>query len=94
MNIMFLIFSHNIGGIERLLIDMANEMSQRGHHVHLCVINKDYSSDLLNNYHQDVSIYTLDKPIGSKNFLKYMIQFAEITKKAKIDILHCQGINS
>lgn len=93
MNIMFLIFSYNIGGIERLLIDMSNELSHRGHHVHLCVINHDYSTDLLNNYSNDITVHLLNKTKGSRGFLKYMVQLSRLVKRNNINILHCQEIN-
>lgn len=93
MNIMFLIFSHNVGGAERLLIDIANHMVDCGHCVHLCVINDDYSTDLLRNYKKEVTIHLLNKPKGSGGFAKYMVRFSQIIRNNNIDILHCQEMN-
>ena len=93
MNIMFLIFSHNVGGAERLLIDIANHMVDCGHCVHLCVINDDYSTDLLRNYKKEVTIHLLNKPKGSGGFAKYMVRFSQIIRSNNIDILHCQEMN-
>lgn len=93
MKIMFLIFSFNTGGIERLLIDMCNTMSAQGHSVTLCVINKDYELPLLDELSPAVTRLLMDRPMGDSNKLSYMRQLARIIRKEKYDILHCQGLN-
>ena len=93
MNITFLIFSFNVGGIERLLIDMANNMAERGNNITLCVINDDYDAELLGKLDAKVDVVRLNRKIGDKASFKYMIRLAKILRQKKTDILHCQGIN-
>ena len=93
MNIMFLIFSFNVGGIEHLLIDMTNELKKRSINVYVCIINEDYDEELLSQLASDAKIIKLGRHAGSKCVLKYMLQLAKIVKRTNIDILHCQGIN-
>jgi len=93
MNIAFLIFSFNVGGIERLLIDMANEMAKRGNNITLCIINDDYDEELLSYLNQDVDIFKLNRKVGAKRNATYMYRLAKIIRQRKIEILHCQGIN-
>ncbi len=93
MNIMFLIFSFNVGGIERLLIDMADNMAERGNNITLCVINDDYDKELLHCIAPCVDIVMLGRPMGSKSSIKYILSLARLIKRKKIEILHCQGIN-
>lgn len=93
MNIMFLIFSFNVGGIEWLLIDMANGMSERGNNITLCVINEDYDSELLRQLSPKVEVLRLGRQMGEKSHLKYMLRLAKSIRTHKIDVLHCQGIN-
>ena len=93
MKIMFLIFSFNTGGIERLLIDMCNTMSAQGHSITLCVINKDYELPLLDELSPAVTRLLMDRPMGDANKRSYMKQLARIIRKGKYDILHCQGLN-
>lgn len=93
MNIMFLIFSFNVGGIERLLVDLANNMQKRGNTITLCIINDDYDDSLLSEFSSEVNIVKLGRKIGAGFPLAQMFGLAKIAKKNKIDILHCQGIN-
>lgn len=93
MNIMFLIFSFNIGGIERLLIDMSEELANRGNSVSLCIINKDYDDNLIKKVNKDVDIIKLNRGVASKGIIKYMFRLAFEVKRKKVDVLHCQGIN-
>ena len=93
MNIMFIIFSFNVGGIERLLIDMCNNMAKKNHHVYLCIINNDYTESLFQEFSHGVRIIKLDRSVGSLFSFKQMYLLAKIVRKKKIQILHCQGIN-
>ena len=92
MNIMFLIFSFNIGGIERQLIEMCNAMVHR-HRIWLCVINRDYTDSLLAELSDNVTVILLNKEPGHGGMLPYMKQLAEVIRREHIQILHCQGIN-
>ena len=93
MNILFLIFSFNIGGIERLLIDMANNMTKRGNSITLCIINDDYDNELISCLDPDVDVIKLGRQVGNKNMFPQMIKLTKIIKTKGVDILHCQGIN-
>ena len=64
MNIMYLIFSFNMGGIERLLIDMSREVTQRGHRAFVCVINEDYTPSLLDSLDPAVQVVLLHRNPG------------------------------
>lgn len=95
MRIMFEIFSFNVGGIERLLIDMCNNLERRGHNVFLCIINKDYSEELLKALDPSVTILQLNRPVGSSHTqdFYYMRRLAYFVRHFQIEVLHCQGIN-
>lgn len=93
MNIMMLIFSFNIGGIERQMIDMARVMTAKGHHISICIINRDYTESILADIPKDTVVYQLNKTPGAKNYLPYMKKLSSIISKNRIQILHCQGIN-
>lgn len=93
MNIMFLIFSYSTGGIERLLVDMANTLIKKGESVSVCIINDTYDKELLSTYHPKVNLLYLNRPTNSGSRLNYMMQFASLTRKMKIDVLHCQDVN-
>ena len=89
---MFLIYSFNIGGIERQLIEMCNAMAAENK-VWLCVINRDYTESLFADLEPKVSVIRLDKTPGHSGQLAYMRKLASVVRDEHIDILHCQGIN-
>lgn len=92
MSIMYLIFSFNIGGIERLLVDQCNGMARRGHQVTLCIINEDYTDSILQKLSPSVDVCMLHRPEGGR-LITYMSDLANIVQKKKIEVLHCQGMN-
>ena len=60
MKIMHLLFSFTIGGTERLVSDICNEMVAKEHDVHLYIVNDLLSKELLS---------TLSDPETRKKFL-------------------------
>lgn len=92
MRIMYLIFSFNIGGIERLLVDQCNGMTADGHQVTLCVINEDVTPSILKELSSAVSVLMLHRPSGGRQ-LPYMRALAEEVRSRKIEVLHCEGMN-
>ena len=93
MRIMFLIFSFNTGGIERQLIEMSKVMIRRGEEVSLCVINDDYSADLLRQVPKEVPTYFLGRVPGSKTTWAGMGKLSDLIRKTNTQVLHCQGAN-
>lgn len=92
MKIMYLIFSFNVGGIERLLVDQCNGMASRGHRVTLCVINEDVTESILNEISHDVEVLMLHRPAGGGQ-LPYMGALAKEVQRRQIEVLHCEGMN-
>ena len=90
MNIMFLIFSFNTGGIEKQIIEMSDNMVQKGHHISICIINHRYEDALLEMINKNVKVYKFERPEKSKIKIKYMIKLASIVKENNISIIHCQ----
>ena len=90
MNILFLIFSFNTGGVEKQLIEMSNSLSKKGHSVTLCIINDNYEKSLLDKFDNSVSVITMERPVKSANKLSYMLRLAHVSKEKNISIIHCQ----
>ena len=90
---MYLIFSFNTGGIERLLIDLCNGMVKRDNNVFLCVINNDYTDSLFKYISPSVHIIKLNRAPGNKFQFRYMHELSKLIKRNNIQIVHCQGIN-
>lgn len=94
MNILFEIFSFNVGGIERQLVDMCNLLAQDpANRIWLCVINDDYTESLLKTLSPEVQVLLLHRPAGTQKNLPYMRKLASFVRQNRIDIIHCQGVN-
>lgn len=91
MNVMYLLFSFTVGGIERLMVDVANGMSKK-HNVTVCIINDYYSNELVNELNDNVNVILMKRPVGSGK-IKCMVDILKEVKKVKPDVLHCQGMN-
>ena len=92
MKVMYLIFSFNVGGIERLLVDQCNGMAARGHMVTLCIINEDVTESILKEISPDVEVLMLHRPAGGRQ-MPYMRALAKEVQRRQVEILHCEGMN-
>lgn len=94
MNILYVTFSFNTGGIEKLLIDIVNKMAGiESNKIFLCIINKSYDEMLLKKIDKKVNIILLDRPVNG-NKIKYIMQYIKLILNEKIDIIHCQLENA
>lgn len=91
MNIMYLLFSFTVGGIERLMVDIANGMSKT-HNVTVCVINDYYSKELVDELNGSVNVVLMKRPVGSSK-IKCMFDVYREVRRVNPDVLHCQGMN-
>ena len=76
---MYLIFSFNMGGIERLLIDMSREVSRRGHRAFVCVINEDYTPSLLDSFDPAVQVMLLHRNPGKTGVRNAMPEVPDVS---------------
>ncbi|GHT63948.1 hypothetical protein AGMMS50239_20790 [Bacteroidia bacterium] len=92
MKILHIIFSFNIGGAETMLVDILNEQVKY-QNVGLIIINKDYNEDLLKKISPEVSLFFLNRKIGSKNPLK-IITFNLIIRRYNPQVIHFHNHNA
>lgn len=94
MNILYVTFSFTTGGIERLLIDIVNNMAEyKDRKIYLCIINNSYEEELLDEISSKVKIILMNRPINGKK-IKYILDYTKMIIREKIDIIHCQMENS
>lgn len=94
MNVLYIIFSFTVGGIEKLLVDMINYQAAEGKNkVYLCVINNHYDKELLDQIDSSVKVVLLNRPKGGKK-IKYISEYTKFALSNDIDVVHCQGINA
>ena len=66
MKILHIIFSFNVGGTETMLVDILNRQVVR-HKVALCIVNNQYSEELLELLDERIKIIKLNRIEGGKN---------------------------
>lgn len=94
MNILYTVFSLETGGIEKLLIDIVNNIKlNENDKVYLCVINNKYDEQLLKLINKNVQIIKLNREEGAKNKVSYMLKYTKFIMKNNIDVIHCQCID-
>lgn len=91
MNILNLIFSFNVGGAEKMLVDILGNWQNKEDNLHLCIINDDYDSELLDEIDKDsVKIHLLNRiPKSSK--LSKTDELRKIIKENNIEAIHCHN---
>lgn len=91
MNILNVLYNFCAGGVERLAIDVSNQMAEMGHNAHLCVISENYSDELLKGISCSVHIHMLKK--GKYRKVNYVAQMIKLIDSYNIEVMHVhQGI--
>ncbi len=67
MKIVHVVWGLEVGGIETMLVNIANAQAELGHRVHIFVINDLVSKDIVQGFSEDVSIHYLRRKKGSRN---------------------------
>lgn len=87
MRIVHVVPGMTIGGIETMLVNIANIQSQRGHEVHIFVINNLYDPSLLEQISPEVRVHFFNRKVGSKNPL-HPLRLSWRLRRVKPDIIH------
>lgn len=77
---MYLLFSFTVGGTEKLVTDICNEMSKRGHGVFLYIVNRYYSEDMLKGLNSHVTVKLQNRAPGQENIIKTMRKIERFVK--------------
>lgn len=94
MKIMYLLFSYTVGGTERLVTDICNEMASQGHEVYLYVVNDLYSEKLLKTLNDRVYVLLQKRKASRENIIMSMWKLALFIKREKIKVVHCNSFDS
>lgn len=94
MKIMYLLFSFTVGGTEKLVLDICNEMLHQGQEVYLYVVNDYYSEDMLVNLNDKIHVTLQKRKIGGENILKTMWKIAKFLREERIEVVHCNSFDS
>lgn len=87
MKVLHLVYSFRTGGIETMLVNIANEQAKLGHEIFIVVLNDNIDKALLNRLDANVNFICLGKKLGSHSplcVLKLNYYIARISP----DIIH------
>ena len=92
MKICHIVWGLEVGGIETMLVNIANGQVQRGHSVNVLVINDMESSQIVYGFAPEVNIIRLRRHPGSK-FPMPVFRLNFELMKLRADVVHFHGIN-
>lgn len=93
MRVMYLLFSFTVGGTERLVADICNEMVEKNE-VYLYILNNNYSRELLSTLDNRIHKILYNRSPGSHNKLKTVADLTNYIVKNHIDIVHCNSFDA
>lgn len=94
MKILYLLFSFTVGGTERLIVDICNNMVTRDNEIHLYVVNDSIDNELLNSLDSRVNVFLQRREAGSGDILYTNYKIYSYIKKNNIDIIHCNSLDT
>ena len=94
MRIMYLLFSFTVGGTERLVANICNQMEAQNEEVYLYIINDLIDDNLLNTLNKNIQVKLLKRKVGSKDKISPLFEVAKYIKKNKIEVVHCNSFNA
>lgn len=95
MKICHVLWGLTYGGIETMVINIANEQAALGHNVHLLVVNDRIENSLIDKIGKNVTLHKVGRKVGSKNPLPVVKLNFMIWRMAP-DVVHFHeaGLNS
>lgn len=84
--ILHVVWSLNNGGIETMLVNIANHQCEM-HEVGVLIVNLSYDENLISTLSEDVHVFCVNRPMASKNLL-YYAKLNAIYRKFAPDIVH------
>lgn len=94
MRILYLMFSYTVGGTERLVTDICNDLVLKNNDVHLYIVNDLIDDTMIQRVNPRVHIKKYGRTVGSRDKCKVLFELANYIKKEKIEIVHCNALNT
>lgn len=86
LRVCHLLWSYTVGGIESMLIDIANEQS-RNADVHIVIINNHYNRQLIDTFAPEVKVHLINRPPKSRNPW-WVLKINAVIAHIRPDIVH------
>ncbi|MCM1311036.1 MAG: glycosyltransferase family 4 protein [Bacteroides sp.] len=87
MKILHAVFQMNTGGLETMLVDIANEQVRQGHEVELLIVNRGENADVMKALSSSVSVVRFNRTPGAAPLL-LMLRLNAFVLKRRPDIIH------
>lgn len=87
MKVVHVYWSLTYGGIETMLVNIANEQAKVGADVHVCIINEFYAKRLLDTFHHDVHVHLIGRKLKSRN-VGFVLTLNSILNNLNPDAIH------
>ena len=93
MRILNLLFSFTVGGTERLVTDVCNNLSQKGNDVHLFIVNDLVDDAMIDRLDSNIRIVKYGRSVGGNRKIKVLFE-NNTFKKLEFCSLFCSEFNS
>lgn len=87
MKVVHIFWSLTYGGIETMLVNIANEQAKMGAEVSVCIINEYYDKGLLEAFHPNVHVHLIGRKLGSRN-VRFIFSLNRILNDLSPDAIH------
>lgn len=87
MKVVHIFWSLGFGGIETMLINIANEQASQNADVNIIIINDFYEDELIKKINSNVKVHLLHRKCGSRGFL-FVLRLNFLLYKIAPDIIH------
>ena len=91
MKILHITTSLANGGLENMLVDIANRQTIIGNQVAIMIINNNIETTILNRIENSVKIYSINRSIGSKSIISLFKITLALLKLNDYNIIHCHS---
>lgn len=87
MNILHILYGLDMGGIQTMLIQIANEEKRLGHEISIMVINNMIDQDLIKKVSNNIKLYKINRKPKSKNPID-LLRINYLIYKINPDVIH------
>lgn len=78
------------GGIETMLVNIANAQAENGAEVHVCIINDLYKEELIKSFREDVTLHFLHRKFKSKG-IGFIFKLNKLLMQLQPEAIHLHG---
>ena len=90
MKVVHIFWSLTYGGIETMLVNIANAQAVECADVHVCIINDLYKEDLIKSFRGDVTLHFLHRKYKSKG-IGFIFKLNKLLMQLQPDAIHLHG---